>query len=343
MDCRTWLVSWADNSIEPPPIEIYQLKQRERREEIFGVLFGFARPNFGLNCGRETVFRPRAVGIWERQSNIICMRTTLLCLYLLSKPQFMINHPIRLRRPLLTLLLCGVTFFATPTVFAAPVTDANLETMQNRREELTKAENALFDKISKGGKVPNSEILKLIDDWMKFDWTNSADREKSEKYAESQRAIQKFLPLAKDNSELQLALKQASALKQISANLFVSGGQPEQAIPIFKDYLADVAALKYDIDYRYQNSLLALGGAYMSTNDKKNADIILSQVAAYPWYSAPEPYFQDFRGLYGNSLRALISVRRFDKNALQRIYLPLAFQNELGPQLEAALKEAAGD
>ena len=207
--------------------------------------------------------------------------------------------------------------------------------VENNLQQLRTSEDTLIGKLNRKDKIYDKEIREILDAWIKYDINRSKSKptDQEKRFKESRRFIDIVLPMVKEDVALTIDLK------LVDATLLNNIKKPSEAILSYKDALSDLEKMKYDTDYKYKNALIALGESYMSAGQKSEADSTFSTVASYPWYNAPEPYFQNFRGLYVVALQALINVRRHDRNALKQIYLPPAFQKELGTQLKEALKE----
>ena len=124
-----------------------------------------------------------------------------------------------------------------------------------------------------------------------------------------------------------------------------NAGDLERAAKEYEQSLALLTPLRNETDMRRMETLVSLGDTYFQSGDKRRAEVMYLEAMGYAWVAIQDdPEAQHYlRDRYIEAGRGLIESRRGDKEALSNISFYPATQRELGPALEAALKEAGSE
>ena len=137
----------------------------------------------------------------------------------------------------------------------------------------------------------------------------------------------------------------SAELAQIETELLVNGKQRDKALEKFALAREQFNALHIAIDKKRIANLVSYGELLLYENKVSDAETIFLEALSYPWYLIEDDAMSlvELQNLYIRAGFGLIDCRRGNLTDLENIAFVPAAMKELGPALDEAKKEAAGN
>jgi tetratricopeptide (TPR) repeat protein len=157
----------------------------------------------------------------------------------------------------------------------------------------------------------------------------------SPKYPSTKKLIEDYLSLTAGMRRCQAWLYQTKgALLEAEHDLVGAAKAFQVAVGL-------LTASRNENDLRRLDCLRELGNAHLRTGDAREAEKAYLEVLSYDWFKVADGEVQQrMVDDYRVAARGLIALRRHNAAALSDIHFVPAMEEELGPERDAAIKEA---
>jgi len=212
--------------------------------------------------------------------------------------------------------------------------------LAGRHEAPTEIERVLVARLDDGLRVTDGGVMDLAGAWTRFE---SEEREgggespgADARYPDTMRVLKALDERLGERKLLRAKLRIRAGI--LSAN----AGDHDRAAAEYEHALALLTPLRNQVDMRRMEALVSLGGTYYQLGDLRRAEVMFLEAMSYAWVAIQDdPEAQHYlRDRYVEAGLGLIECRRGDREALSNIVFYPATTRQLGPALEAALKEA---
>jgi hypothetical protein len=225
---------------------------------------------------------------------------------------------------------------------------ADLSLKRNKLRALGKTEDAdkikpllledtLFTKLRKGDYIPDEAVLALSGSWLDYNNFKPAIAKQSllSRYSETLRVVRSLAPYFKYRANLQ------AKLFKIEGDILYSAGDYQNAAVVFDKAHKVLGNEKLATDILNNQISINLAVSLEQIKENDKADALFFEVYGYPFYKIDDANLsQKFKEQHIAAIRGLIRTRRFNLNALKRLYLYGAVRDVVGPELDQAIIEA---